>query len=87
MGIYTASGAGPKKKFHKKMTREVAKGKTAVSLTYKPTTKPKNHESIRIENQRHYQERWLQIHSKGNHPRNLQKRNPLSFDMLHNGRQ
>jgi hypothetical protein len=40
MGIYTASGAGPKKKFHKKLTTMVAKGKTAVSLTYKPTTKP-----------------------------------------------
>jgi ribosomal protein S30 len=50
------------------MTTMVAKGKTAVSLTYKPTTKPNNHESIRIENQRHYQERWLQVHSKGNHP-------------------
>ena len=41
MGIYTASGVGPKKKFHKKLTREVANRKTAVSLTYKPTTKPK----------------------------------------------
>tara|TARA_R110000868_G_scaffold386890_1_gene655339 strand:+ start:253 stop:432 length:180 start_codon:yes stop_codon:yes gene_type:complete len=58
----------PKKKITKKMTTMVAKGKTAVSLTYKPTTKPNNHESIRIENQRHYQERRLQIHSKGNHP-------------------
>jgi ribosomal protein S30 len=80
-------GNRPIKKNKKNLTQEVAKGKTVVSLTYKPTTKPKNHESIRIENQRHYQERWLQIHSKGNHPRNLQKRNPLSFDMLHNGRQ
>jgi hypothetical protein len=40
MGIYTASGVIPKKKIHKKMTTMVEKGKTAVSLTYKPTTKP-----------------------------------------------
>ena len=31
----------PKKKITKKMTTMVAKEKTAVSLTYKPTTKPK----------------------------------------------
>jgi len=31
----------PQKKITKKMTTMVAKGKTAVSLTYKPTTKPK----------------------------------------------
>ncbi|NBU32990.1 MAG: hypothetical protein EBS36_07490 [Actinobacteria bacterium] len=32
------------KKNKKKLTQEVAKRKTVVSLTYKPTTKPKNHE-------------------------------------------
>jgi hypothetical protein len=31
----------PIKKNKKNLTQEVAKGKTAVSLTYKPTTKPK----------------------------------------------
>jgi len=45
MGIYTRSGVNAQKENHKKMTTMVAKGKTAVSLTYKPTTKPQNHEN------------------------------------------
>jgi len=37
-------GNRPIKKNKKNLTQEVAKGKTVVSLTYKPTTKPQNHE-------------------------------------------
>jgi hypothetical protein len=47
MGIYTASGVIPKKKIHKKMTKMVEKEKTAVSLTYKPTTKPQTMKNLK----------------------------------------
>jgi hypothetical protein len=43
--LYRIGGKCPKRKSQKKMTTMVAKGKTAVSLTYKPSTKPQNHEN------------------------------------------
>jgi hypothetical protein len=37
-------GNRPIKKNKKNLTQEVAKRKSVVSLTYKPTTKPQNHD-------------------------------------------
>jgi hypothetical protein len=47
--LYSFGCRANKKKIHKKLTLMVAKEKTAVYLTYKPTTKPQNHEQPNLQ--------------------------------------